>query len=85
MPKILIVDDEPAIREMVRFSLESAGFAVTEAGYADEAREQITNNKPDLMLLDWMLPGRSGLELALELRRDTATRELPIIMLHRGA
>ncbi len=81
MPKILIVDDEPAIREMVRFSLESDGFEVTEAGYADEAREQIANNKPDLMLLDWMLPGRSGLELALELRRDPATRGLPIIML----
>ena len=81
MQKILIVDDEPAIREMVRFSLESAGFQVTEAGYADQARDQIAGNRPDLMLLDWMLPGRSGLELALELRRDPATRGLPIIML----
>jgi two-component system phosphate regulon response regulator PhoB len=81
MPKILIVDDEPAIREMVKFSLESAGFEVAEAGYADQARDQIADNRPDLMLLDWMLPGRSGLELALELRRDPATRGLPIIML----
>ena len=81
MPKILIVDDEHAIREMVRFSLESAGFEVTEAGYADQARDQIADNRPDLMLLDWMLPGRSGLELALELRRDPDTRALPIIML----
>ena len=81
MRKILIVDDEPAIREMVRFSLESAGFEVTEAGYADQARNQIADNRPDLMLLDWMLPGRSGLEHSLELRRDPATRGLPIIML----
>ena len=81
MPKILIVDDEPAIREMVRFSLESAGFEVMEAGYADQARHEIADNRPDLMLLDWMLPGRSGLELALELRRNAATRSLPIIML----
>ena len=81
MEKILIVDDEPDIREVVRFALEAAGYETLEASIADEAVRQIKIQTPDLMLLDWMLPGRSGLELAKQLKRDPDTRTLPIIML----
>ena len=81
MPKILIVDDEPPIREVIRFALEAADFQALEAGHADEARNQIIAENPDLILLDVMLPGRSGLELARQLKQNPKTRELPIIML----
>ncbi len=81
MATILIVDDEPSIRELIRFSLESGGFDVIEAGHAEEARQAIRSAKPDLVLMDWMLPGRSGVELSIELKRNPKTRQLPIIML----
>jgi len=77
---ILVVEDEEPIRRMMRFSLERAGFEVSEAEDAREARLQIADRPPDLVLLDWMLPGLSGLDFARELRGDPATRELPIIM-----
>ncbi len=79
--RILVVEDERAIREMVVFTLKRAGFAVSEAEDASAARRALVDNSPDLVLLDWMLPDLSGLELARALRRDQATRELPIIML----
>ncbi len=79
--RILVVEDERAIREMVVFTLKRAGFAVTEAEDASAARRALVDHSPDLVLLDWMLPDLSGLELARALRRDQATRELPIIML----
>lgn len=78
---ILIVDDEPAIREMVTMALELAGFAVLEAEDALSAHAMIVDLRPDLILLDWMLPQVSGLELARRLKRDDATREIPVIML----
>lgn len=81
MPNILIVDDEPDIREVIRFSLESVGFQTSEAAHAEAAMQQIRRQDVDLMLLDWMLPGRSGLDLAKQLKKDPETRELPIIML----
>ncbi len=81
MPTILIVDDESPIREVIRFALEAADFHALEAGHADEARRQILSNYPDLILLDLMLPGRSGLELARQLKQNPKTRDLPIIML----
>ncbi len=77
---VLIVDDEPDIREVMRFALESADFKTMEAGHADDARKSIVAEKPDLILLDWMLPGRSGLELAQQLKQNPKTREIPIIM-----
>jgi two-component system phosphate regulon response regulator PhoB len=77
---VLVVDDEPDIREVIRFALEGAGFRVFEAGHADEARKLLASESPDLMLLDWMLPGRSGLELAQQLKQSPKTRNLPIIM-----
>lgn len=79
MATVLIVDDEPDIREMLRFALEEADFRVLEAGHADEARKLLLEH-PDLLLLDWMLPGRSGLELAAQLKQQPKTRHLPIIM-----
>lgn len=80
MTTILIVDDEPDIREVIRFALEAAGFDTLDAADADEALQWIRRRPPDLMLLDWMLPGRSGLELARQLKDDPETENLPIIM-----
>lgn len=78
---ILIVDDEPAIREMVAFALRKGEYAPIHAGDAMEAQAAIADRVPDLILLDWMLPGTSGLELARRWRRDALTRDIPIIML----
>jgi two-component system, OmpR family, phosphate regulon response regulator PhoB len=79
--RILIVDDEPAIRDMVAFALRKAEYEPMHAGDAREASAAIVEKVPDLILLDWMLPGMTGLELARRLRRDELTREIPIIML----
>ncbi|MGB1581486.1 MAG: phosphate regulon transcriptional regulator PhoB [Nevskiales bacterium] len=79
--KILIVEDEKPIRDMLRMTLERADFLVSEAGSASEARVEIAESRPDLVLLDWMMPGVSGIELARELRSDKLTKDLPIIML----
>jgi len=79
--KILVVDDEGPIRDMLRVALEMAEYNVIEAADAQEAHGLIVDQKPDLVLLDWMLPGTSGIELARRLKRDEVTRELPIIML----
>jgi two-component system phosphate regulon response regulator PhoB len=78
---ILVVEDEAAIREMVGFAIARAGFEVREAGDAREAQVAIADRVPDLILLDWMLPGTSGIELARSLKRDQATRAIPIIVL----
>ena len=78
---ILVVDDEGPIRDMLRVALEMAEYAVLEAEDAQTAHGLIVDKKPDLILLDWMLPGTSGIELARRLKRDEVTRELPIIML----
>lgn len=77
---ILVVEDEPPIREMLRFALERALFRVAEAGDVAAARVKMADARPDLVLLDWMLPGVSGVEFARELKAGTATREIPIIM-----
>ena len=78
---ILIVDDEVAIREMVRMALETDEFTCLEAGATKEAHSIIVDQAPDLVLLDWMLPDGSGIDLLSRLRRDELTRELPVIML----
>lgn len=78
---ILLVEDEKAIRDMVRFTLQQEGFAVLEAGDANTMRTLIADVQPDLILLDWMLPGVSGVEIARSLRRDDNTRDIPIILL----
>lgn len=80
-PTILIVDDEPAIRDMIGITLDLAGFASITAETAHQAHVAIVDSRPDLVLLDWMLPGGSGIELARRLKRDELTSNLPIIML----
>lgn len=79
--KILIVDDEAAIREMIATTLELADFRVLEAENAQQAHQRVVDERPDLILLDWMMPGTSGIELTRRLKRDEATSEIPIIML----
>ncbi|ABC27668.1 MULTISPECIES: phosphate regulon transcriptional regulator PhoB [Hahella] len=79
--QVLIVDDEPAIREMIAVALEMADYDYLEAGDAREAHALIIDQKPDLILLDWMLPGVSGIEFARRLKRDQNTSEIPLIML----
>ncbi|ALO46749.1 phosphate regulon transcriptional regulator PhoB [Pseudohongiella spirulinae] len=80
-PTILIVDDEPAIRDMIGIALDTAGFNSLEAESALEAHVNIVDKRPDLVLLDWMLPGGSGIELARRLKREELTADIPIIML----
>lgn len=78
---VLIVDDEAPIREMIAVALEMADYDYLEAADAREAHALIVDKQPDLILLDWMLPGTSGVELARRLKKDEATAEIPIIML----
>ena len=79
--RILIVEDEAAIREMLGYSLMKAGYSCEEAADVEQARTLIHAHKPDLILLDWMLPGMSGIDYARRLRNDTDTQGIPIIML----
>ena len=81
MSRILVVEDEPAIAELVAINLRHAGYEVTLVGDADSARQSVDRALPDLVLLDWMLPGQSGLALAKAWRAESRTRPLPIIML----
>ena len=79
---ILIVDDEASIREMLVIALEvMTDYQCLEAGDAQTAHGLVVDCNPDLILLDWMMPGTSGIELARRLKRDAATAEIPIIML----
>jgi len=78
---ILIVEDEPAIRDMVALALHKAGMEPIHAGDARSAQTALMEKIPDLILLDWMLPGMSGIELARRWRKEELTREVPIIML----
>jgi two-component system phosphate regulon response regulator PhoB len=78
--KILVVEDEQSIRDMLAFNLGRAGFAVERAADGREARAAIADGFPDIVLMDWMLPDVSGLELTRQLKRDPNTREIPIIM-----
>ena len=79
--RILLVEDEAAIREMVQHALSRAGFETRAVPDAAHANRVIEESVPDLILLDWMLPGVSGLEFARRLRREKATRDIPLIML----
>jgi two-component system phosphate regulon response regulator PhoB len=79
-PTILVVEDEPAIVELLKVNLADAGYGVRTAVDAETAQAALKEALPDLVLLDWMLPGQSGLALAKELRGNPRTRELPIIM-----
>src|SRR6185369_10784554 len=81
MSRILIVEDEPAIAELIAINLRHAGFEVTIAGDAEQAQAALDQVLPHLVILDWMLPGTSGHSLARQWRAAPRTRELPIIML----
>jgi two-component system phosphate regulon response regulator PhoB len=80
-PRILIVEDEAPVRQMIAFNLHRAGFQVDEADDCASARRHIADNRPDLVLVDWMLPDSSGLELTRSLKRDKSYKDLSIIML----
>jgi two-component system phosphate regulon response regulator PhoB len=79
--KILIVEDEPEIRELLSFTLSREGYDVLEAETAEEALLKMDSRMPDLAVVDWMLPGIDGVELARRVRRDEVGSDLPIIML----
>jgi two-component system phosphate regulon response regulator PhoB len=81
MSRVLVVEDESAIAELISINLRHAGYDVTIASDADQAQIEIDGVLPDLVVLDWMLPGQSGLVLAKRWRGQVRTRELPIIML----
>src|SRR5919199_4250952 len=79
-PTILVVEDEVPLLTLLRYNLEKQGFRVEEAADGQEALLRIAEARPDLVLLDWMLPALSGLEVCRQIRRRPATRDLPIIM-----
>jgi len=79
--EVLIVEDEPALVEILTYNFEKAGFVVRASGDGEEALERVREKAPDLVLLDWMLPRVSGIEICRRLRRGSATARLPIIML----
>lgn len=79
--KILIIEDEIAVREMLTFTLKNNGFEIFEAGNSEEALNIVSKNNINLILLDWMLPGKAGIDIARSLRASIETKELPIIML----
>jgi two-component system phosphate regulon response regulator PhoB len=80
-PSILVVEDETAIQELIAINLQHAGYEPVLASNADEALEKVRDSLPDLVLVDWMLPGASGLELVRRFRNQDRTRQLPIILL----
>jgi two-component system phosphate regulon response regulator PhoB len=81
MPRVMIVEDEEPLTTLLRYNLEAEGYSVDASLRGDEAELKIRESTPDLLLLDWMLPGVSGIELCRRLRLREETRELPIIML----
>jgi two-component system phosphate regulon response regulator PhoB len=81
MPRILIVEDEAALTMLLRYNLEAARYTVETASRGDEAEIKLRENPPDLVILDWMLPGLSGIEICRRLRARSETRQIPIIIL----
>lgn len=81
MPRILVVDDEETILELITFNLKKEGFEVDTAMDGQEALDIIARSKPDLIVLDWMLPGLDGIEVCRRIRREPQTLDLPIVML----
>src|SRR3954463_11516077 len=79
-PLVLVVEDEASLLTMLRYNLEKQGFRVEEAADGQEALTRIAEQQPDLVLLDWLLPVMSGIEVCREIRRRPATRDLPVIM-----
>ena len=80
-PKLLLVEDDPALAELLEFRFKGEGYAVRATGDGDEALILAAEDAPDLVILDWMLEGTSGIEVCRRLRRDKATAHVPIVML----
>jgi len=80
-PVVLVVEDEPAQREVLTYNLEAEGFRVTRAETGDEALLQVSEDVPDIIVLDWMLPGVSGIEVCRQVKSKAETRGIPVIML----
>ena len=80
-PRVLVVEDEPAQREVLAYNLESEGFMVTQADNGEDALLLVREEFPDVIVLDWMMPRLSGLEVCRRLKIDSQTREIPVIML----
>src|SRR5262245_17803983 len=78
---ILVVEDEPAIQELISFNLELAGHQALRAENAEQAMDMVRTALPDLVVLDWMLPGMSGIDFARRLRSEKRTQDVPVIML----
>lgn len=78
---VLVVEDESAIQELIAYNLRNAGYTAVCTNSAEQAAAMVNEVLPDLVLLDWMLPGKSGIELARSLRRDPRTKPIPVIML----
>mgnify|MGYP003704977961 CR=1 FL=1 len=82
--RILVVEDEPAVQELMRYTLEQAGMDPTTVASAEDALALLREELPDAVLIDWMLPNKSGLALARELRESPRTADLPLIMVRSG-
>ncbi|NNE88522.1 MAG: phosphate regulon transcriptional regulator PhoB [Silicimonas sp.] len=80
-PSVLVVEDEPAQREVLVYNLEAEGFEVAKAETGDDALLLVAEAQPDVIILDWMLPGVSGIEICRRLKANTSTRAIPVIML----
>ena len=80
-PLVLVIEDEASLTTLLRYNLESRGFRVAAIGNGADAMGAISAEKPDLVLLDWMLPGVSGIEICRRIRREPETRDLPVILL----
>ena len=80
-PHVLLVEDEIALVELLRYTLERSGYRVTAAGDGEEALAAVRDDRPDIVLLDWMLPSMPGIEVCRQLRRGAATSNIPIVML----
>ncbi len=80
-PRLMIVEDDEPLVELLRYNFEATGFAVETVMHGDEAEARLRETVPDLLILDWMLPGLSGIELCRRLRQKPATQSLPLIML----
>lgn len=84
-PKVLLVEDEPAQREVLAYNLRSEGFDVVTAADGDEATLMVEEEMPDIIVLDWMLPGISGIEICRRLKSKSETRSIPVLMLSARA
>ena len=80
-PQVLVIEDEPAQREVLAYNLEAEGYGVAKAETGDEALMLVAEVEPDVIILDWMLPGVSGIEICRRLKAATETRDIPVIML----